>query len=73
MIGNGCFGKVSVELKRKQFVNLRELMTERILFVCDEEDLAKNFGLTPSGIEELADLDLLELFEEVHGLNGELK
>jgi len=47
-------------------------MTERILFVVDEEDLVKNFGLTPSGIEELADLDLLELFEEVHGLNGSI-
>lgn len=47
-------------------------MIERILFVIDEDELAKNFGLTPSGIEELADLDLLELFEEVHGLNGSI-
>lgn len=51
-------------------MSLRELMCERIFFVIDEEDLKNNYGLTDNEVCDLSDLDLLELFEEVHGLNG---
>ena len=52
-------------------MNLHELMTERILFVIDEEDLLEDYGLREEDVATLSDLDLLELFEDVHGLNEE--
>ena len=54
-------------------MTLRELMIERILFICDEEILNTTYGIHEDEIETLSDLDLLELFEEVHGLNGEVE
>ena len=53
-------------------MTLRELMYERIMFVIDEDDLMKKYNLTEDDIAELSDIDLLELFEDVHGLNGDL-
>ena len=46
-------------------MNLREMMTERILFAVDEETLAEEFSLTVDEIAGLSDLDFLELFEDV--------
>lgn len=50
-------------------MNLRELMIERILFVIDPDDLMDKYNVTDEDISDLSDLDLLELFEDVHGLN----
>jgi hypothetical protein len=47
-------------------------MIERISIMCDVEDLEMKYDISPSEIEDLSDLDLLELFEEVHGLNDPL-
>ena len=54
-------------------MTLRELMIERISFACDEEILHSKYRIHESELENLSDLDLLELFEEVHGLNGEIE
>ena len=51
-------------------MNLRELMTERILFAVSEEDLATNFDISPDELSNLSDLDFLELFEEVFTFQG---
>jgi hypothetical protein len=32
----------------------------------------KKYNLTEDDVAELSDIDLLELFEDVHGLNGDL-
>lgn len=45
-------------------MNLRELIIERILFAFDEDDLMDYFQITESGLEELSDFDLLEVYEE---------
>ena len=45
-------------------MNLREMMTERILFAMDEAELAKKFSLTVVELAELSDLDFLEVFED---------
>ena len=51
-------------------MNLRELMTERILFAVTEEDLAENFDISPDELTNLSDLDFLEVFEEVFTFQG---
>lgn len=53
-------------------MNLRELMIERILFMIDEEDLLDDYGLHDDDLPGLSDLDLLELYEDVHGLNDDM-
>ena len=51
-------------------MNLRQLMTERILYAVSEEQLAEEFDISPDEIQTLGDLDFLELFEEVTGFQG---
>lgn len=51
-------------------MNLRELMTERILFAMSEEELADNFDISPNELSNLSDLDFLELFEEIFTFQG---
>ena len=51
-------------------MNLRELMTERILYAVSDEQLAEEFDISPDEIKELSDLDFLELYEEVTGFQG---
>ena len=51
-------------------MNLREMMTERILFAVGEDTLAEEFNLGLGDIATLSDLDFLELFEQVTGFNG---
>ena len=51
-------------------MNLREMMTDRILFAVDEDILATKFNISPDEIAELSDLDFLELYEEVNGFTG---
>jgi hypothetical protein len=51
-------------------MNLREMMTERVLFAVDEDILATEFSISPDEIATLSDLDFLELFEQVTGFNG---
>jgi hypothetical protein len=51
-------------------MNLREMMTERILFAVDEDALTIEFGISPAEITTLSDLDFLELFEAVTGFQG---
>jgi hypothetical protein len=51
-------------------MNLREMMTERVLFAVDEDALATEFSISPDEIATLSDLDFLELFEQVTGFNG---
>ena len=53
-------------------MTLRELMYERIMFVIDDDELLQKYGLKEEEIADLSDVDLLELFEDVHGLNGDL-
>jgi hypothetical protein len=51
-------------------MNLREMMTERVLFAVGESILATEFDISPDEIVTLSDLDFLELFEQVTGFNG---
>lgn len=46
-------------------MSLRELMTEYILFACDDQTLITEFGITEDEIAGLSDLDLLELYDTV--------
>ena len=46
-------------------MTLRELMTERLLFSIDEQELKNRYQLTESDINDLSDLDLFELYETV--------
>jgi hypothetical protein len=46
-------------------MNLRELMTEQILFAISDSDLAAQYNIVPSEIETLSDLDFLELYQDV--------
>ena len=45
-------------------MNMRELVIERILFAFDDDDLMDYFQITESGLEDLTDCDLLEIYEE---------
>ena len=46
-------------------MNLRDLMTERILFEIDEEELISRFQLNESDLQDLTDLDFLEVYDSV--------
>lgn len=45
-------------------MNLRELITEYILFAFDEEELMSEFQLTESELADLSDVDLLEIYDQ---------
>ena len=45
-------------------LTLREMMVELILFSYDEEDLLRLFQLTEREVSDLADQDLLELYDQ---------
>ncbi len=45
-------------------LNLRELMTELILFAFDEDELMARFCLTEAEVSNLSDVDLLELYDQ---------
>lgn len=53
-------------------MTLRELLFERIVFMIDEDELMQKYGLKEEEIAGLSDVDLLELYEDVNGLNGDL-
>lgn len=46
-------------------LTLRELITERIMFACTEQELIEEFRITPGEVLVLSDLDLLDLYENV--------
>lgn len=46
-------------------MNLRELMIEYICFAIDEQTMAREFGLQPDDLQDLADIDLLEMYDTV--------
>ena len=46
-------------------MNLRDLMTERILFEIDEDELISRFQLSESDLQDLTDLDFLEVYDSV--------
>lgn len=46
-------------------MNLRELMTERMLYAVNEEILETVYGISLAELDTLTDLDFLELYEEV--------
>jgi hypothetical protein len=45
-------------------MNLRELITEYIFFAYEPEELAREFHVTPNELADLADVDLLELYDQ---------
>jgi hypothetical protein len=45
-------------------MNLRELITEYILFAFTEEELMSKFNLTEAELQDLSDLDLLEVYDQ---------
>lgn len=49
-------------------MTLREMIIERIHFAMDEDELAELYSLHGDELEDLADVDLLEIYEEVHGV-----
>jgi hypothetical protein len=44
-------------------MNLRELITEYILFAYDEQRLLERFQITEGEIASLSDVDLLEIYD----------
>ena len=44
-------------------MNLRELITEYILFAYDEQQLLDRFQVTEGELASLADVDLLEIYD----------
>ena len=44
-------------------MNLRELITEYILFAYDEQQLLDKFHVAVSELSSLADVDLLEIYD----------
>ena len=51
-------------------MNLRELMTQRILDNITEEELSAYHDISPAEIRELSDEDFLDLYEELFGFQG---
>lgn len=50
-------------------MNLRELLIERILYACDEDEMRDRYYMEGNLYQELnvlSDADLLELYEDVH-------
>ena len=45
-------------------MNIRELITEYILFAFSEEELLQKFSLTEDEIHSLTDVDLLEIYDQ---------
>lgn len=45
-------------------MTLRELICEYVLFAWDEEGLMKHFSITEEEVYDLADEDLLELYDK---------
>jgi len=45
-------------------MNLRELITEYILFAFDDKELMANFQLTEDEVKDLSDVDLLEIYDQ---------
>lgn len=46
-------------------MNLRDLMIERVFFIMGEDEFFQRYMLDELGLRELADLDFLEIYEEV--------
>ena len=53
-------------------VTIRELMVEYILFAFDETELQKKFHISEQELSGLADVDLLEIYDQtlLSPLNG---
>lgn len=52
-------------------MNLREMIIERILYACDEDEMRDRYqmeGDLDEELKQLSDMDLLELYEDVYGL-----
>ena len=47
-------------------MNLRQLITERVLFAVTPEELEQRFQLTENEVQEMTDLDLFELYEQIY-------
>ena len=45
-------------------MNLRELITEYILFAFTEEQLMEKFSVTEEELNTLSDVDLLEIYDQ---------
>ena len=45
-------------------MTLRELIIEYILFAYEPDELAREFHVTPEEVAELADVDLLEIYDQ---------
>ena len=45
-------------------LTLRELMVEYILFAFEEEELMEKFQVTEEELSNLADVDLLEIYDQ---------
>jgi hypothetical protein len=54
-------------VKKEQVVKitLRQLITERVLFAVDAQELQNRYQLAESDVNELTDIDLFELYETV--------
>ena len=53
-------------------MTLREMMIERILYACDEDEMRDRYqmeGDLDDELQALNDTDLFELYEDVYGLN----
>ena len=46
-------------------MNLREIIIERILFACTEEELARDFHVSEAELHDLSDTDLIDLYDDV--------
>lgn len=44
-------------------MNLRQLITEYILFAYDEQQLLEKFNISAAEIDSLSDIDLLEIYD----------
>ena len=51
-------------------MDLRELMTQRMLYAVTEEILETVYGISVDELATISDLDFLELYEEVTVENG---
>lgn len=47
-------------------MNLRQLLTERVLFAVSPEELEQQYHLTEDEVVEMSDLDLFELYEQIY-------
>lgn len=49
-------------------MNLREMIIERIHYAMHPDELAELYSLHGDDLELLSDVDLFEIYEEIHGL-----